>query len=568
MTAAPGSDLATPSSVVAGSRPVVRGETPDGAARHKGKKSDAIGSCLGKIVVPSLGAGVLLALSLPPWGWWPLAFIGAAILYVRLERLPLLQRALSGWAAGLGCFVPGLFWSITFNWYGAIVLIVVEALFFAAAAALVPPSRCRLAGFVAAFVILEALRETWPFGGLPLGGVFLGQAGGPLLPTARLGGPLLLTAEVWLIGSLLGTVASLLYTSRRPAWLSTSRPAESSKTGPPESSKAKLLELGLALTLLIAAILGAAFGPDGGSPRQQVAVAAVQGGGRRGTSAQESKPVGVFKAELRASNRLRRVDLGGETGRSAPSVRRLVVWPEDVVALSRPLRGSPQARMLSQLARRLDATVLAGVTVDVSNSAFLNEAVAWGPDGHIVATYEKVHRVPFGEYVPYRGFFSHLASLGGVPRDAVPGHSTGLMRTPAGPLGVMLSYEVFYATSGQSSVNAGAQLLVVPTNTSSYSTSQVPSQEVAADRVQAVEHGRDLVQAAPTGFSTIVASSGAVLDRSALGQPSVLIGSVALRDGVTVYNDLGNLPTLLIAGFALVSAWVVSLKARRPRPVP
>ena len=185
-----------------------------------------------------------------------------------------------------------------------------------------------------------------------------------------------------------------------------------------------------------------------------------------------------------------------------------MLWPEDVVALDRPLAGSPEAALLGRLADELDTTFVVGVTEPASATTFRNEIVAWGPRGHIVGVFEKVHRVPFGEYVPYRSFFSHLADLSGVPADAVPGHGTGLMRTPAGPLGLLVSFEVFYAGRSHASVRAGAELLVVPTNTSSYSTSQVPTQEIAAAVVQAVETGRDLVQAAPTGYSTVVDPAG------------------------------------------------------------
>ncbi|MGH8979687.1 MAG: apolipoprotein N-acyltransferase, partial [Acidimicrobiales bacterium] len=155
----------------------------------------------GRVLVPSLVAGLLLALSVPPFGWWPLAFCGAALLYWRLAGLPLRARVCSGWVAGLGCFVPGLWWAAAFNWYGALVLMAAEALFMAVAAALVPPRHLRLPAFAAAFTLLEAARMSWPFGGLPLGGVFLGQAGGPLLGADRLGGPLLLSALVWLGGA-------------------------------------------------------------------------------------------------------------------------------------------------------------------------------------------------------------------------------------------------------------------------------------------------------------------------------------------------------------------------------
>ena len=95
----------------------------------------------GRTALPSLGAGVLLALSLPPWGWWPLGLTGAALLYWRLAGLRLRSRLWSGWLAGLGCYGPGLIWAKSFNWYGAVVLIALEALFFAVAAGLTPPLR-------------------------------------------------------------------------------------------------------------------------------------------------------------------------------------------------------------------------------------------------------------------------------------------------------------------------------------------------------------------------------------------------------------------------------------------
>ncbi len=490
--------------------------------------------------MPSLSAGLLIALSLPPWGWWPLAFLGAALLFLRLRGLRLRSRILAGWLAGLGCFVPGLWWSAAFNWYGAVVLVVVEALSMAAAAALVPPDRGRVAAFVGSFTLLEALRMAWPFGGLPLGGVFLGQADGPLLDVARLGGPLLLTAVVWLGGAGLGLIGLLGYRWYR---------GDGASSGELSAAVAPLV-------ILVVLGIGAALAPDGGPPSRGVSVAAVQGGGRRGTSMSEVQPSGVFDAQESASSAL-------EADPPAGGSPRLVVWPEDVVALSGPLRGSRQAQALSSLARGLHATVVAGVTVDVSDARFLNEAVAWGPRGQVVGSYEKVHRVPFGEYVPWRGFFSDLANLSAVPRDAVVGRGTGMLQTPAGRLGLMLSYEVFFADRGSSAVDAGAQLLVVPTNTSSYRTSQVPSQEVAADRVQAVENGRDLVQAAPTGFSTLVTPSGDVLERSPLGARDVLVGTLGLRDGKTLYGSLGDLPTLVLAALALAAGWFSSLRPRR-----
>jgi apolipoprotein N-acyltransferase len=241
----------------------------------------------------------------------------------------------------------------------------------------------------------------------------------------------------------------------------------------------------------------------------------------------------------------------------------LVLWPEDVIALAGPLRGSTQGAQMAQEAVRLHTTLIAGVTEPASPTTFRNEIVVWGPDGRIVGTFEKVHRVPFGEYVPFRSFISHFANLSEVPTDAIPGHGTGLLRTPAGPLGTLVSFEVFYADRSRTSVRAGAELLIVPTNTSSYATAQVPTQEVAADAVQAVETGRDVVQAAPTGYSAVVDQRGRILERSVLGRGQLLTATVPLRRGFTPYDHLGDLPFLLLAGVGLGAAWAHQRRAAR-----
>ena len=488
----------------------------------------------GRIAMPSVAAGSLLALSLPPWGWWPLGLVGAGLLYWRLAGLSWRARIWSGWLAGLGCYAIGLFWARSFNWYGAVVLILVEALFFAAAAAATPQRRGRAPAFVGACTLAEAVRMTWPFGGLPLGGVFLGQARSPLVELARLGGPLLITAGVWAGGVALATAGTALWAQRRHHHI-----------GGPSVIGPTVIAAGIVALAVVGTVA-----PDGGAPLRTTRVALVQGGGQRGLSKQEVAQSSVFAAQLAATFAVARAH-------PSPS---LVLWPEDVVALGRPLAGSPQAAILGRLARQLHTTLLVGVTEPASTTSFRNEIVAWGPGGRIVGVFEKVHRVPFGEYVPLRSLFSHFADLSGVPVDAIQGHGTGLMRTPAAPLGLLVSFEIFYAGRSHESVRAGAQLLAVPTNTSSYSTSQVPTQEVAAAIVQAVETGRDLVQAAPTGFSAVVTQRGVVLHRSALGQRQVLFATVALRSGFTPYDHWGDLPVLLLAALALVAGWARQLR--------
>jgi apolipoprotein N-acyltransferase len=200
---------------------------------------------------------------------------------------------------------------------------------------------------------------------------------------------------------------------------------------------------------------------------------------------------------------------------------------------------------------------------------FRNAAVVWSADGRIVARFDKVHRVPFGEYVPGRAIFDRLADLSPIPRDAVPGRGPGLLRTPVGPLGVMVSYEVFFADRARGAVRAGARLLLVPTNAASYGTSQVPSQQIASARLRAIEAGRDLVQAGPTGYSAVIDHRGHLLARTVLGRRQVLQRTVTLRSGHTLYARAGDAPVLLLAGAAVAAGWAESRRGvRRRRPIP
>jgi apolipoprotein N-acyltransferase len=438
-------------------------------------------------------------------------------------------------------------WARSFTLVGAIALIVIEALFPAVACLVVParPMGARALAYPAAMSLAEAARMSWPFGGLPLSGVFLGQAGGPLLGMSRLGGPLLLTAAVFAGGvAVAGLAQAAVALSRRSG-----RPGRLVLVG-------SVALVGVALVAIIAD-----HAPDGGGARGTISAAAVQGGGVRGFRKSQVDPAVVLAAQNTATARMQQLDHG-----HAPQ---LVLWPEDVVSLSSALDGSPAEASLSKLAITLHTTLVVGVTETMSSTTFRNEVVAWGPDGDIVSRFEKVHRVPFGEYVPYRGFFGHFADLSSVPQDAIPGTGTGLMATPAGPLGALVSFEVFYADRGRSSVRAGAQVLVVPTNTSSYSTSQVPTQEIAASEVQAVEQGRDLLQAAPAGFSAVVDHRGQLLNRSTLGKQQVILATLDRRTGETLYVRYGDDPILVLAGAALLGSWVLAALAdrrRNPRP--
>lgn len=458
-------------------------------------------------------AGGLVALSLPPWGWWPLAFLGIAVLAARTDDLAARARWWHGVAFGAGMFVPGFWWMGEFHVLGAALVMVLETAIVAAAVAATPPHTARVVALPAALVLAEAVRNTVPFGGLPMAGIPLGQVAGPLGATARVGGELLVLGVAVTLGAALA-----------------------------EARRRRVLTTAVAAGAIAFVALLAALAPDGGGATGRIDVALVQGGGPRGFRAVDTDPTDVFEAHLAASER---VHAGVD----------LVLWPEDVVDVPAPVLDTSEGEELAALADRLDATLVAGVVEDVGETQFANAAVAWNGDGRSVDRYDKVRRVPFGEYVPGRSLIDKVADLSAVPRDAVAGHSAGLLRTPAGVLGVVISYEVYFADRARAAVRAGGDVLLVPTNASSYTTSQVPTTEVAAARLRAIETGRDVIQAAPTGYTAMVDHRGRVQVRSTLGRRQVVHATVARRTGTTVYARLGDGPILLVALVTLALVW-------------
>jgi apolipoprotein N-acyltransferase len=121
-------------------------------------------------------------------------------------------------------------------------------------------------------------------------------------------------------------------------------------------------------------------------------------------------------------------------------------------------------------------------------------------------------------------------------------------------VGVVISFEVFFSQRSRSAIKHGGQVLLVPTNTASYTTTQVTAAEVAADRLRAWETGRDVVMAAPTGWSAVLDDRGRLLQRTTVGQPAVLVATVHRRTGQTPYVRWGDWPWVALSAAVLVLA--------------
>jgi apolipoprotein N-acyltransferase len=468
-----------------------------------------------RTTLAAIGAGVLLCLSLPPFGWWPLAFVGLVVVDRVIADQPWATRWRRGWLVAMGCFVPGLSWMTALTVPGTLIACLAYSAMLAAGIACAPPGRGRWLALPGTWALAELVRWSWPFGGVPLANLAIGQVAGPLAPVLRLGGPVLLLVLTVAVGM---GVAALV----RKAWAP-----------------------GAALLVGAAVVVAVATVAPSGHTVGHATVAAVQGGGPQGTRQSDANIKKVFQRHVDAT-----------AGVEAPVD--LIVWPEDVIDTPGELKDDPWGDVIAGLAREHGAPMIVGGVEDAGLEHFKNAAELFGADGDYLDRYDKVHRVPFGEWVPFRSLLAKVAGDALPERDALIGGRPNHLDVP-GPVGRVttpVSWEIFFPDRTREGVQDGARLVLNPTNGSSFTGTIVQTQQVASSRMRAIESGRWVVQVAPTGFSAIVDDHGRVLDRTAISEATAIQGDVELREGLTIYTRWGNLLGLVFAIAGIAAGWL------------
>jgi apolipoprotein N-acyltransferase len=495
----------------------------------------------------ALVGGVLVALSMPPWGWWPLAFAGVVLFEIALAgEHSRRRRALAGLAFGAGWMFPAMAWMWFLTVPGYLVAALLFASLHAGAAALAPIGAAGTVARPAAHTLAEIVRMVFPFGGVPLATLGIAQSGGPLLIVARVGGVIALTWLVFQVGAAIAALITTRHTDRGRR----ARPAIAS------------------LGVVVVVVVVAAMAPSGSETGTTLGVAVVQGGGEQGTRALDVPSRIVTERHLEAT---RTIEPSDELD--------VVVWPENSINVDLEAFGeSEEYEAVAGEAARLGVPFVVGVTVDSEFSAypvddsFVNAQVVVAPDGEIVSSYEKVHIVPFGEYVPLRGPLEAVgAPLENVPSDATPGQDPAVVSLPDGTaLGVMISWEVFFADRARA--GADGVMLLNPTNGASYTWTILQTQQVASSLLRATETGRWVIQASPTGFSAFVSPDGDVFERTDVGEQAVITYDVPERVGSTWYSTIGDWPWRLLVVLVLaLASWRAVTSCRsitddRPRP--
>ncbi|MDQ2650398.1 MAG: apolipoprotein N-acyltransferase, partial [Actinomycetota bacterium] len=307
-----------------------------------------------------------------------------------------------------------------------------------------------------------------------------------------------------------------------------------------------------ALAVAVVAIVGlSSIAPDGHAAGS-AEVAMVQGGGPQGTRKSNATVTATFARHVEATDGVR------------PPVD-LILWPEDVIDTDEDFASDPWAGVISALAQAAGAPMIVGTVEGAGPTTFRNAAVLVDASGDIVDRYDKVHRVPFGEYVPLRSLLELFAEDALPDRDLVTSDGRARLDVP-GPIGrasVAISWEVFFPDRAREGVGDGGRIIFNPTNGSSFSGTIVQTQQVASSRLRAIENGRWVLQVAPTGFSAVVDQHGEVRARSSISEATVIQGVAQLREGETFYTRVGNAPALVLSFLLIALGWAIDRRVSR-----
>ncbi|MEY3655819.1 MAG: apolipoprotein N-acyltransferase [Actinomycetota bacterium] len=456
-------------------------------------------------------AGLFIAASMPPWGWWPLSFIGIALYASIARERRTASPFVTAFIFGIGWYLPAMawMWFLTAPGYLIVVLLFASLHGLAArVAAFFPEGNSHTAALIVFHSLAETVRLSLPFGGVPLATLAIAHADSPLAHLAP-----------WLGVIGLSTVV---------LWIGMSQHR-------------------IRLLLVVTVLIGIASRWDGTTDTgRTVHLTAIQGGGEQGTHAVNTDPREVFLRHLALTKTLQ-----------PDATRTAVVWPENVINVSADglFFDSREYTELLAEAKRLYVPFVVGITEDAGNDAFTNAQVVIDPELGITSRYDKVRRVPFGEYMPMR---SLLASLGApthlVPRDARSGDARGWIDIASERASVAISWEVFFGGRVNEGVSDGAGYIINPTNGSSYTWTILQTQQVASSRLRAQEQGRWLLQISPTGFSGFVGPDGHMYDRTKVSEAAIIDRVIPVRTGRTLYSYLGNgvyIALLMAAAFLI-----------------
>jgi len=249
---------------------------------------------------------------------------------------------------------------------------------------------------------------------------------------------------------------------------------------------------------------------------------------------------------------------------SIPAPDGLIVWPETAAPFYFERPGL-QREAVVQLARISGRSILFGspkYEEENGKVSFMNSAYLLRPDGVVAGRYDKVHLVPYGEYVPLWRFFPFIGKLVAGVGDFRPGRGFDPLTDNGRRFGILICYESIFPEAARSYKIKGADLLVNITNDAWFGRTSAPYQHLSMTVFRAIENRLYLVRAANTGVSAVIDPTGVIQSQTDIFKRTVLKGEVKFIDESTLYAAYGDL-FVYLCGLMLILIDFIQKRRRK-----
>jgi apolipoprotein N-acyltransferase len=243
----------------------------------------------------------------------------------------------------------------------------------------------------------------------------------------------------------------------------------------------------------------------------------------------------------------------------------LILWPETATPFFFQDATEYQPFVLN-IPKKTGAFLLFGTPsykIERGKIHHYNSALLVSPSGEVIGKYDKIHLVPYGEYVPLGEYIS-LGSLGEGIGNFKPGKEIYNFTLPQGRFGVLICFEIIFPNLCRRFVKKGANFLVTITNDAWFGRTSAPYQHLAIAIFRAIENRVFIARAANTGISAFIDPLGRILKQSGLFTEETLLGTIQLSQKKTFYTLFGDLFAWLCSA---LSIFLLGLAILKPSPL-
>jgi apolipoprotein N-acyltransferase len=256
---------------------------------------------------------------------------------------------------------------------------------------------------------------------------------------------------------------------------------------------------------------------------------------------------------------------GANPSAPIPTPTDLIVWPESPAPFEDI---DPQFNAaMSALARAAQAPIIVGntgferSTTAKSGYTMYNRASFLTPDGTVAGHYDKMHLVPFGEYVPYKQFFFFAKSLLNEVGLFEPGKQRTVFKTGGHTYGIFICYESIFGDEIRQLAQQGADVLINISNDGWYGNTSAAWQHLNMVRMRAIENHRWILRATNTGVTAAINPYGRVTAAAPRHQRTSIRVHFGYENDLTFYVRYGD---LFAYACALITTLAVAFSLLRP----